>query len=148
MRLEVASARRVRRTREIERCHVVAGVFSGNPKAQRVIPFKVVHALASGRPVVTVDSPAVRRSLSPGIDCAVCAPADPDSIREALFSLATAAEFEHMAAAARLRYERSFSGSTVFDRLEVAFARVGVALHAGRGAEPAEVPNLAAEVVS
>ena len=45
----------------LDRAHLVAGVFGTSAKAGRVVPFKVVHALASGRPVITADTPAVRR---------------------------------------------------------------------------------------
>ncbi|MGB3968228.1 MAG: glycosyltransferase, partial [Planctomycetota bacterium] len=45
--------------RLLQRAQLVAGVFGGGGKAQRVVPFKVVHALAAGRPVLTADTPAI-----------------------------------------------------------------------------------------
>ena len=57
--------------REIARAHVVAGVFSDRPKARRVVPLKVVHGLAAGRPVLTADTPAIREFTTPGEDCLV-----------------------------------------------------------------------------
>jgi glycosyltransferase involved in cell wall biosynthesis len=44
---------------QIARCQLVAGVFGDSGKAQRVVPFKLVHALAAGRPVLTAATPAV-----------------------------------------------------------------------------------------
>jgi glycosyltransferase involved in cell wall biosynthesis len=47
----------------INASHLVAGVFGSSNKTQRVVPFKLVHALAAGRPVITADTPAVARWL-------------------------------------------------------------------------------------
>jgi glycosyltransferase involved in cell wall biosynthesis len=47
----------------LDRAQLVAGVFSTSDKASRVVPFKVVHALASGRPVITADTRALRTHL-------------------------------------------------------------------------------------
>ena len=38
-------------------------MFGESNKTQRVVPFKLVHALAAGRPVITADTPAVARWL-------------------------------------------------------------------------------------
>jgi glycosyltransferase involved in cell wall biosynthesis len=52
------------RLRELlDASHLVAGVFGESNKTQRVVPFKLVHALAAGRPVITADTPAVARWL-------------------------------------------------------------------------------------
>jgi glycosyltransferase involved in cell wall biosynthesis len=48
---------------QLARCQLVAGVFGDSGKAQRVVPFKLVHALAAGRPVLTADTPAVGQWL-------------------------------------------------------------------------------------
>ena len=60
---------------QIARCHLVAGVFGDSGKAQRVVPFKLVHALAAGRPVLTAATPAVEHWLD-GSGVVFTAPAD------------------------------------------------------------------------
>jgi hypothetical protein len=59
LRLEPQFVDRARLQELIERSHLVAGVFGASGKTQRVVPWKLVHALAAGRPVLTADSPAV-----------------------------------------------------------------------------------------
>ncbi|ORE89221.1 group 1 glycosyl transferase [Oceanococcus atlanticus] len=39
---------------------ICLGIFGTSAKTQCVVPYKVIHALASGREVITADSPAVR----------------------------------------------------------------------------------------
>lgn len=104
--------------RLLEDCHLVAGVFGGTAKAQRVVPFKVVHALAAGRPVVTADTPALRRWLADG-DGAFLVPAgDPAALARRLADLvATPAALAAAAAAARPIYDRCFAVQRTGERL-------------------------------
>jgi len=64
------------------------GIFGEQPKAGRVVPYKVYTALASGRPVVTADTPAVREFLAPGDEVWTVPPADPDALAAAIAHLA------------------------------------------------------------
>ena len=113
--------------RELEACHLVAGIFSAGEKAQRVIPFKVVHALAAGRPVVTADTPAVRRALRPGVDCLVCPAASSSALAEVLSRLRSApAVLSSVAEQARAAYDESFSERAVARRVVESFAAVGL----------------------
>lgn len=104
--------------RRVAGAHVVAGVFGTSGKADRVIPFKVVHALAAGRPVITADTAAVRRLLRPGHDCEVCPAGDPAALAARLEELrASPDRLQRLAPAARERYERTFSRAALARRL-------------------------------
>lgn len=106
------------RLRELlEECHLVAGVFGDSNKAQRVVPFKLVHALAAGRPIVTEDSPAVARWLDgSGVvftSDAGCA----DHLAETLQELIAKPEVLAAAAhGARAAYERHFGTEQLAER--------------------------------
>ena len=66
---------------------VCLGVFGTTDKAARVIPFKVLGALAWGRPVVTRDSPAIRELLQDRQSALLCAPGDGAGLARALLEL-------------------------------------------------------------
>jgi glycosyltransferase involved in cell wall biosynthesis len=76
----VAAARNVRRLRfeaweaydqlpvRLADCDVALGIFGATAKARFVIPTKVYQAAASGRAVVTADTPAIREVFTPETD--------------------------------------------------------------------------------
>jgi glycosyltransferase involved in cell wall biosynthesis len=94
----------------LARSQLVAGVFGRSGKAQRVVPWKLVHALAAGRPVLTADAPAVLHWLD-GSGAVFGVPADDIAALAAeLQRLAAAPEqLAAAAAAARPAYDRHFS---------------------------------------
>jgi glycosyltransferase involved in cell wall biosynthesis len=69
---------------ELARAAVVLGVFGAGRKAAMVVPNKVWHAAAMGRPLVTRDGPALREVLLPGEHCLACPPGDPDALAAAV----------------------------------------------------------------
>lgn len=64
---------------------VVLGIFGDTPKAERVIPNKVYEGLAIRRPVITMDTPAVREIFSDSE--IVLVKNDPNSIAQAILKL-------------------------------------------------------------
>lgn len=65
----------------IQKADICLGIFGDTKKAAMVIPNKVFQILASGRPIVTMDSPAIRELLSPEMPGVyLVAPSDPDSL--------------------------------------------------------------------
>jgi len=90
-------------------CHLVAGVFGESNKTQRVVPFKLVHALAAGRPVITADTPAVARWLDGSGVVFTCEAADAGALGKSLRELANdPMQLAAAAAKARATYERHF----------------------------------------
>jgi glycosyltransferase involved in cell wall biosynthesis len=98
--------------------HVVLGVFGAGDKAQRVVPFKVVHALAHGRVALTAETPALRTLLTPGVDCLTVPTDDPVSLARVLDSIVARPDLlAEVGGSARNRYEQSFSPLAIGTRL-------------------------------
>lgn len=109
LRLEPAFVDRARLQELLAQSQLVAGVFGSSGKAQRVVPFKLVHALAAGRPVLTAATPAVLGWLD-GCGAVFTAPAgDAAQLAARLQELAGApAGVEAAGAVARAAYDRHF----------------------------------------
>ncbi len=73
--------------RQVLAADVCLGIFGVTAKAARVIPYKVLGALALARPVVSRDGPAIRELLSDGESAILCAPGDPAALAGALLRL-------------------------------------------------------------
>lgn len=81
---------------QIHRADICLGIFGDTDKAARVIPNKVYQVLATGTPLVTRDSPAIRELLAadtPGLW--LVPPADPGALLAALRDFATARQRAH-----------------------------------------------------
>ena len=50
---------------KISKFDICLGIFGDTPKASLVIPNKIYHYAAMGKPIITMDSPAVREIFSP-----------------------------------------------------------------------------------
>ncbi|MBL8749595.1 MAG: glycosyltransferase [Planctomycetes bacterium] len=117
LRLEPAFVDRTRLQHLLAECHLTAGVFGASGKAQRVVPFKVVHALAAGRPVVTADTPALCGWLEGSGACFTVPAADPAALASMLRDLSRSPDRVRAAAeAARPAYERHFSPASAAPR--------------------------------
>ena len=110
--------------RRIDEVDVVAGIFGTSQKADCVVPYKVLHALAHGRPVVTRDGAGIRAALEPGVDCCVVPPGDAAAVVAALGGLRDFGVRRSMGAAARARFDRSFAAEPIAERLESVLRRL------------------------
>ena len=100
------------------RAHLVAGVFGRSEKTARVIPFKVMMALAIGRPVITGRTPAISTLLTDGVECVTAPVGDGPALGRVLQSLADdPSHLALFATAAREAYEREFSLQRVGQRM-------------------------------
>ena len=84
----------------LQRIHaadVCLGIFGATEKAARVIPNKVFQIIASGRPLITADTPAARELLEPGPAIQLVPAADPDALRRAAQKLREAYEAQTVA---------------------------------------------------
>lgn len=109
---------------------LVAGVFGAGGKAQRVVPFKLVHALAAGRPVLTADTPAVCNWLD-GSGAVFFAPADDvNALAAVLAELAASSKRVAAAAAvARAAYDRHFGTECQARRWQTILQRLDATAH-------------------
>lgn len=98
--------------------HVVFGVFGTSDKAGRVVPYKLVHALAAGRAGVTAETSSIRTLLDPGSDCYTCQAGDPVGLARVLRGIVENPELASVVAGrARRSYERMFSPEAIGSRL-------------------------------
>lgn len=72
---------------KIRESKICLGIFGNTAKAKRVIPNKVYQALATGKPVITGDSPATREALIHGENAILCEVGEPQRLAEAILLL-------------------------------------------------------------
>jgi len=72
---------------KIRESKICLGIFGNTAKAKRVIPNKVYQALATGKPVITGDSPAAREALIHGENAILCEVGEPGRLAEAILLL-------------------------------------------------------------
>lgn len=117
---------------------ICLGVFGAQPKADRVVPFKVYTALASMRPVVTGDTTAVRELLRPGEEVWTVPTADPGALAAAIEHLADRPVLRSdLAAAGQRAYDERFAPQVLGQRLR----DVLEALLASRAQSTASAPS-------
>jgi glycosyltransferase involved in cell wall biosynthesis len=86
------------------------GIFGDTVKAANVVPNKVVQAAAMGKPLITRDSPAIRRYFSEGEDIALVPAADPQALADRILAIRNDPHLRsRLGAKARLAFESSFS---------------------------------------
>ena len=125
VRIEPAFVDRARLQQLLTQSELVAGVFGDSGKTQRVVPFKLVHALAAGRPVLTAATPAVHGWLD-GCGAVFDVPAgDPVALAATLRELVDApARVRAAAAVARSTYDRHFGTAALAVRWQRLLAQL------------------------
>ncbi len=68
----------------LRECDVALGIFGLTPKARMVVPTKVYQAAATGRAIITGDTPAVREVFTPDQDILLVSRGDPGALVAAL----------------------------------------------------------------
>ena len=97
---------------------VCLGIFGDTVKAANVVPNKVVQSAALGRPMITRDSPAVRRFFRNGEDIVLVPAASPRELADAILALREdPRRCEAMGRGAREAFERNFSVTALSRRL-------------------------------
>lgn len=76
--------------RRIHSADVCLGIFGATDKARRVIPNKVFQIIASGRPLITADTPAVRELLEPSPVLVLIPTHDPQALVTAVLAIRAA----------------------------------------------------------
>jgi glycosyltransferase involved in cell wall biosynthesis len=70
----------------LQEADLLLGSFGRTPQALMTVQNKVYEGLAMAKPVLTGDSPAIRRAFDPGSHLLVCERANPESIAQAILS--------------------------------------------------------------
>jgi len=103
--------------------HISLGIFGETDKAARVVPNKVVQAAAMGRPIITGDTPAIRRYFEHGKNCFLVPPGDGKALAEAILTLRdNPAMCASLGAGARGVFEENFSLEAIARELARAVA--------------------------
>jgi glycosyltransferase involved in cell wall biosynthesis len=111
-------------SRHVLAADVCLGVFGGSSKAARVVPNKAVDALAAGRPLVTMASPAARELLTDKVDALLVPPLDSVMLTAALRRLRDRRLRARLGAAALRLYRRRLTPAAVADSLLAALERL------------------------
>ncbi len=72
----------------VANAHICLGIFGSSAKAQMVIPNKVYQAAATGRPIITADTPAMREVFVHDESVWLCPAANSDALAAAIDTLA------------------------------------------------------------
>ncbi len=91
---------------ELRESDCALGVFGTSGKVQRVIPYKVYQTMASGRALITSDTPAIRDVLQHEVNALLIPAGDPEALAAAIARLASDREMcRKLGDAARQTFE-------------------------------------------
>ncbi len=109
------------------RAHCCIGVMGTGGKSMRVIPYKVYQALAAGRPVITADTPAIRRVLVPGQGARLVPPGDAQALADAVIGLAKDRKYlEQLARRGHATFRERLSHTAVERALRTVLEDLGI----------------------
>jgi glycosyltransferase involved in cell wall biosynthesis len=104
----------------IREADVCLGIFGTSAKTQRVVPTKVYGYAAAGQPVITGDTPAIRRAFRVGRDLLTVPCNDPEALARAIRQLAAdPALRQSLGASAGQRFVERYSTAALAARLRV-----------------------------
>ncbi|MEN5207736.1 glycosyltransferase [Stenotrophomonas terrae] len=95
--------------KNIEQSDICLGVFGGDGKAARVLPFKIYSALAAGKPVISQDNYGLPENTPPPPLMAISS--DVDSLSSAIQTLANAPDQRREMGAAAAVYHQKYLSS-------------------------------------
>lgn len=99
--------------------HCCLGVFAGNPKTHRVIPYKIHQSLASAKPVITAATEASATVLSDGKNALLIPPESPAALAGAIERLYLDRAFAmELGRQGRLVYEERLSNRVIGSQLK------------------------------
>jgi glycosyltransferase involved in cell wall biosynthesis len=81
----------------IAQSDICLGIFGESGKASRVIPNKIYQVISSGKPVITLDSPAIRELLDPDMqNIFLVPPGDPRKLADTILYLQKSPEWKQV----------------------------------------------------
>ena len=90
---------------ELAAAGICLGIFGTSPKAARVVPNKVYHAMSVGRPIITADTPAIREVLEHDQNALLVPAGDHEALAAAMIRLANDRDLcKRLGEAARSRF--------------------------------------------
>lgn len=99
---------------------VALGIFGDTDKAARVVPNKVVQAAAMGRPMITADTPAIRRYFKHEASVFLVPSGDAAALANAVLTLRdNPAMCARLGAGARGVFEQEFSLDAIADKMAI-----------------------------
>jgi len=111
--------------RKLAESHVALGIFGGTDKAARVVPNKVVQAAAMGRPIITGDTPAIRRYFQEGKNISLVPTGDGEALAKAILTLRDNPDIcAALGGGARGVFETNFSLEAITKELAKAVAKL------------------------
>ena len=102
----------------LTRAHVALGIFGQTDKASRVVPNKVVQSAAMGRPIITADTPAIRRYFKSNENILLIPAGNADALAKAVLTLKDNPDMcSRLGKGARSVFESEFSLEAISRKL-------------------------------